>query len=147
MTLRSILVRDTVTESLWDFLLKSQTPVDALWSLRSIDLTVMALHPFFFNLRMPQNASLIPLISEPIRVNVFSFVTRKRGNSQYPKQILRRLQSASTGVWLLWRRSERLSLIASRTSSIGKVTQPISRLLYIYHIIYDMRSHEKNVPS
>ena len=34
----------------------------------------------------PQNASLILLVNEPIRVNVFSFVICKRGNSQYPKQ-------------------------------------------------------------
>ena len=38
------------------------------------------------NSRMPQNASLVPLISEPIRVNVLSFVIHKRGNSQYPEQ-------------------------------------------------------------
>ena len=55
-------------------------------SLRSIDLRVIALHPSFVNSRMPQNASLVPLISEPIRVNVFSFFIHKRGNSQYPEQ-------------------------------------------------------------
>ena len=32
------------------------------------------------------------------------------------RSILRRLQSASTGVWLVWRKSERLSLIVSRTN-------------------------------
>ena len=31
-------VRDTISESLSDFLKKSQTPVQALWSLRNIDL-------------------------------------------------------------------------------------------------------------
>ena len=38
---------------------------------------------------MPQNASLVPLISEPIRVNVISYVIYKRGNSQYPEQVCR----------------------------------------------------------
>ena len=71
------------------FLQKSQTPAEALWSLCSIDLRVIALHPSFVKLRIPQNASLIPLISEPIRVNIFSFVIYKRGNSQYPEQICR----------------------------------------------------------
>ena len=80
------LVRDTISESLLDFPLKSQTPVEALWSLPSIDLRVIALHPSFVNSRMPQNASLVLLIIEPIRVNVFSFVIHKRGNSQYPEQ-------------------------------------------------------------
>ena len=81
---REGLVRDTISERLSDFLEKSQTtPVEALWSLRSIDCRV---HPSFGKVRMPQNASLIVLISEPIRVNVFSFVIYKRGNSQYPKQ-------------------------------------------------------------
>ena len=80
------IVRDAISESLSDFLLKSQVPVEALWSLRSIDLRVIAFHPSFVNLRMPQNASLVPLISEPIRVDVFSFVIHKRGNSQYPEQ-------------------------------------------------------------
>ena len=80
------LVRDTISESLSGFPQKSQTPIEALWSLRSIDLRVIALHPSFVKLRMPQNASLVPLISEPIRVNVISFVTYKRGNSQYPEQ-------------------------------------------------------------
>ena len=81
-------VRDTISESLSDFLLKSQLPVEALWSLRSIDLRVIALHPSFVNSRMPQNASLVLLISEPIRVNAFSFVIHKRGKSQYPEQVL-----------------------------------------------------------
>ena len=84
-----LLVRDTIRESLSDFLLKkSQIPVEALWSLRSIDLRVIALHPSCVNSRMPQNASLVPWSSEPISVNVFSFVIRKRGNSQYPQQLL-----------------------------------------------------------
>ena len=82
-----LLVRDTISECLLDFSLKSQTPVEALWILRSIDLRVIALHPSFVNSRMPQNALLIPWISEPIRVNVFSFVIHKRGNSQYPEQL------------------------------------------------------------
>ena len=86
------LVRDTISESLSDFLLKSQIPVEALWSLRSIHLRVIALHPSFVNLRMPQNTSIVPLTSEPIRVNVFSFVTYKRGNSQYPEQKLSRAE-------------------------------------------------------
>ena len=80
------LVRDTISESLSGFPQKSQTPIEALWSLRSIDLRVIALHPSFVKLRIPQNASLVPLISEPIRVNVISFVIYKRGNSQYPEQ-------------------------------------------------------------
>ena len=80
------LVRDTISESLSDILLKSQTPVEALWSLRSIDLRVIALHPSFVDSRMPQNASLVPLISKPLRVNAVSFVIHKRGNSQYPDQ-------------------------------------------------------------
>ena len=62
-------------------------PVEALWSLRSINLRIIALHTSFVKLRMPQNASLIPLISEPIRANVFSFVIYKWGTSQYPEQI------------------------------------------------------------
>ena len=81
-----MLVGDTISESYPDFLLKSQTPVEVLWNLRSIDLRVIALHPSFVNSRMPQNASLVPLISEPIRVNVFSSVIHKRGNSQYKEQ-------------------------------------------------------------
>ena len=80
------IVRDTISESLSDFLQKSQTPADALWSLRSNDLRVIALHPSLVKLRMPQNASLVPLISAPIRVNIFSFVIYKRGNSQYSEQ-------------------------------------------------------------
>ena len=76
----------TISESLSDFLLKSQIPVEALWSLRSIHLRVIALHPSFVNSRMPQNALIVPLTSEPIRVNVFSFEIYKRGNSQYPEQ-------------------------------------------------------------
>ena len=64
-------VPDTISESLSDFLLKSQTPFEALWSLCSIDLRVIALHASFVNLRMPQNVSLVQLISEPMRVNVF----------------------------------------------------------------------------
>ena len=64
-----------INESLSGFLQKSQTPKQALWSLCSIDLWVIALHPSFVKLRMPQKASLVTLISEPIRVNVFSFVT------------------------------------------------------------------------
>ena len=83
----SVVVRDTISESLSDFLQKSQTPVEALWSLRSIDHRVIALHSSFVKLHMPQNASLILLISEPIRVNVFSFVIYKRGNSQHPEQV------------------------------------------------------------
>ena len=79
-------VRDTISESLSGFPLKSQTPIEALWCLRSIDLRVIALHPSFVKLRMPQNASLVPLISEPIRINVISLVIYKRGNSQYPEQ-------------------------------------------------------------
>ena len=46
------LVRDTISESLSDFLLKSQTPFKALWSLRSIDLRVIIfiyIYIFIFN--------------------------------------------------------------------------------------------------
>ena len=84
----ALFVRDSISESLSDFLLMSQTPVEARWSLRSIDLRAITLHLSFVNLRMPQNAALVPLISEPIRVNVFSFLIHKRGNSQYPEQLL-----------------------------------------------------------
>ena len=80
------IVRYTINNSLSDFLLKSQTPVKAHWSLPSIDLRVIALHPSCVNLRMPLNASLVPLTSKPIRVNVFSYVIYKEGNSQYPEQ-------------------------------------------------------------
>ena len=59
------LVQDAFSKSLSDFLLKSQTPVEVLWSLRSIDLRVIALQPSFVNLRMPRNASLVPLTSKP----------------------------------------------------------------------------------
>ena len=69
-----ILVWDTISESLSAFLRQIQTPAKALWSLRSINLRVTTLHPSFMILRMSQNASLVPLISEPIRVHVFSFV-------------------------------------------------------------------------
>ena len=89
-------VQDTISESLSDFAQKDQTPVEALWSLRSIDLRVIALHPSFVKLRMPQNASLVPLISEPIRVNVISFVIYKRGNSQYPEQDVNSTRSCFT---------------------------------------------------
>ena len=60
-------------------------PIKLHWSLHNIDLRVIALHPSFVNLCMPKNASLVLLISEPIRVNVFSFVIQ-RGNLQYPEQ-------------------------------------------------------------
>ena len=40
------LFQDTIRESLLDFLWKSKTPSKALWSLRSIDLRVIALYPF-----------------------------------------------------------------------------------------------------
>ena len=69
-----IFVRDTIIEGLSDFLQKSQTPVQALWSLRCIDLRVITLHPSFVKLRMLKNASLVPLISARIRTNVVSFV-------------------------------------------------------------------------
>ena len=96
-TLNYRIVEDTISESLSDFLLKSQTPFEALWSLRSIDLRVIALHPSFVNSRMPQTASLVPLISEPIRVNVFSFVIHKRGNSQNPEQWISKNYTALVG--------------------------------------------------
>ena len=35
---------------------------------------IIALHPSLVNLRMPQNALLVPLKSKPIRVNIFSSV-------------------------------------------------------------------------
>ena len=79
-------VRDTFNESLSDFYMKSQIPVAALWSLHSINLRVIALHPSFVNLRMPQEALLVPLISEPTRVNIFSFLIHERWNSQYSEQ-------------------------------------------------------------
>ena len=84
--LQSFLVRDAIINSHSDFLQKSQTPVQALWSLRSIDHRVIFLHHPSIKLRMPQNASLVPLIGEPIRVNAFFFVIYKRGNSQYREQ-------------------------------------------------------------
>ena len=62
-------------KNLSDYLQKSQTPVEALWSLRSIDLRVIALHLTFVKLRIPQNASLFLLISEPIRVNLRTYKT------------------------------------------------------------------------
>ena len=80
---------DTISESLSDFLLKSQTPFEALWSLRSIDIRVIALYPSFVNSRMPQNASLVPLMSETIRINVFSFVIHKSRNLQDPEQVMK----------------------------------------------------------
>ena len=52
-----------------DFVQKSKTPVQALWNSRSID----RLYPSFAKLRMLQNASLVPLISNPIRVNALFF--------------------------------------------------------------------------
>ena len=82
-------VRDTISESILDFLQKSQTPVQALWSLRNIDLRVIAFHLFIVNLRMPQSVSLVLLINEPIRVNmvnIISFVIYNKGNSQYPER-------------------------------------------------------------
>ena len=62
-------------------------PVQALWSVCSIDLRVIALYPSFVNLRMPQNTSLVQLIKEPIRFGVFSCMVYKQGSSQYPEQI------------------------------------------------------------
>ena len=84
--------RDTINESLSDFLKKRQTPGQALWSLRSIDLRAIALraialHTSFGNLHKPRNASLLLLISAPIRIKVFSFVNYKRKNSQNPEKI------------------------------------------------------------
>ena len=54
--------------------------------MRSSVFRVFLLHFSFVNLRMPQNASLVLLISEPIRINFFSFVIYKIGSSQYPEQ-------------------------------------------------------------
>ena len=62
-----------------DFLLKSKTSVEALWSLRSIDLRVIAIHPSFVNMRMPRNTSLAPLKSDPMRVNVFFLCDLQNG--------------------------------------------------------------------
>ena len=56
LTLRSgcgaqpVIVRNTNSESLSDFLQKSQTPIEALWSWHSIDLRVIALYPSFENI-------------------------------------------------------------------------------------------------
>ena len=47
---------------------------------------VILLHFSFVNSRMPQNALLFLLISEPIRVNFFSIVIYKTGSSQYREQ-------------------------------------------------------------
>ena len=67
-------------------------PDEGLWSLRNIDLRVIALHCSFVKLRMPQSTSLVPLISEPIRVNVFSFVVYKGAvGSQYADQFCTKL--------------------------------------------------------
>ena len=60
------IVWDSISESLSDFLQKSQMPVQALWSLGSINLRVIALHPSFVKLRIPQSALLVPFIIEPI---------------------------------------------------------------------------------
>ena len=68
------LVQDFISESLLDFLWKSKMPTKALWNLCRIDLRVIALLLSLVNMRMPKNASLVPSISEPIRVKVFSFV-------------------------------------------------------------------------
>ena len=67
-------VRDTVSESLSDILQNSQTPVQALWNQRSIDLRFITLHPSFVKVNLPRSAWLVQLTSEPIRDNVFSFV-------------------------------------------------------------------------
>ena len=72
-------------KSFSDFLQRSQTSVEALWSLRSIDLRVIALHLSIVKLRMPQNASLVPLISEPIRV--FPLWFTKGGVCSIPNKI------------------------------------------------------------
>ena len=68
------IVRDIINESLSDFLQKCQKSVQALLSISSIDRRVVALHPSFLKLRMPQNASPVLLISKPVRVSVFSFM-------------------------------------------------------------------------
>ena len=81
-------VQDTISESLLDFPRKSQTPVEALWSLRSIDLRVIALHPSLANSHMPQNASLVSLISEPIRVNVFFLCHSQKGEFAVSRAML-----------------------------------------------------------
>ena len=86
--MEKVLVQDTNNEILSDFIQKNQTPVQVLCSLRIVDLRVIALHRSFVNLRMPQNASLFPLISEPIRLNVFFFVICTRGGfALYPEQV------------------------------------------------------------
>ena len=56
-------------------------------ALKSEQYQSLVLHPSFVNLYMPQNPLLVPLINEPIRVNIFSFVIYKRGNLHYPKKI------------------------------------------------------------
>ena len=45
-------------------------------------------------------------------------VNKRRMKGDGPEIDLRKLQSASTGIWLFRRKSERLSLIVSRTNAV-----------------------------
>ena len=54
-------VWDTISESLSDALLKRQTPFQALWSLRSVDLKIIALHPSFGEIAHSQERFARPI--------------------------------------------------------------------------------------
>ena len=71
-------VRGTISENLLDFSRKARPLSKRFWILRSSDSRVIR--------ACPKNASFVLLIGKPIRVKVFSFVTYKRGSSQYPEQ-------------------------------------------------------------
>ena len=67
---------------------EQEQAVETFWGLRCIDLKFIFHNLSLLYLRMPQKASLVPLINEPIRVNLFSFMIRKRGIRSIPNKLL-----------------------------------------------------------
>ena len=78
--------RDTISECRSDFLQKSYTSVYILWILCSSDLHGHRPSCFLCEFAHAQNALLIPLFSEQIRVNIFSIAICKRASSQHREQ-------------------------------------------------------------
>ena len=88
-SLPSLVVRDTISESVKVFQIFSRR-ARRPWKRFGVCAASIAGHPpssFLCEIVHPQNTSLILLISEPIRFNVFSFVIFKRGNWQYREQL------------------------------------------------------------
>ena len=88
---------------------------------------LIALHPSFVNLCMPQNSSLVLLISEPIRVNDFFFVIDK-SESSIPNSVVtvvattgsQRFDSKLLGHW------RRAQTFATPLSSTGHANMRIA---------------------